>query len=62
MPEKKRGDMSNVIHGNDPFMVPFLYTVESGFTTIIGDQFVAYWEVQSGGERLISVGETEIQD
>lgn len=54
--------MSNVKHGNNPFLIPLLYTVGSGFRTIIGYQFVAYWEVRFGGGRLISVGETKVQD
>lgn len=62
MPEKKRKDMSNVTREGDSFLVPLLYTVGSGFTTMIRDQFVAYGKVQFGGERFISVGETEIQD
>lgn len=54
--------MSNVAHGDDPFLVPLLYTVGSGFRTMIRDQFVAYWEVWFGGGRLLSADETKIQD
>ena len=54
--------MSNVAHGNDPFLVPLLYMVESGFRTIKRYQFVAYWEAWFGGGWCISASETKVQD
>ena len=54
--------MSDVAHGNDPFLGSLLYTVGLGVGAIIRYQFVAYWGLWFGGGWLISAGETKMQD